>query len=146
MTAKELANKLNGHEYRNEFPIKLIKEVKDSGLVIVYGYSDDLMEIEGAIEGEGDCYGGREFKIDAEGLIPSKDDMEDEEDDDALEIWVMRRKNSKKIKAVWCAGKNKEGWSYETTIPHEKFKILETEHEVRDVQCIGIVFSIEDLK
>ena len=36
---------------------------KDSGLVIVYGASDDLMEFEGAIEDEIGCYDGDTIHI-----------------------------------------------------------------------------------
>ena len=49
MTSKELAELLNGREYGEETTPEIIKLAKDNGLVIVYGYSDDNTELEGAI-------------------------------------------------------------------------------------------------
>ena len=47
ITAKELADKLNGRAYGDSFD-DVKQEAKESGLVIVYGASDDLMEFDGA--------------------------------------------------------------------------------------------------
>lgn len=47
ITAKELAEKLNGRAYGDSFD-DVEQEAKESGLVIVYGASDDLMEFDGA--------------------------------------------------------------------------------------------------
>ncbi len=46
MTKKELAEKLNGTEYDGFriFSQKILQEAKESGLVIVYGVSDDSRE------------------------------------------------------------------------------------------------------
>lgn len=46
ITAKELADKLNGRAYGDSFD-DVKQEAKESGLVIVYGASDDLMELMG---------------------------------------------------------------------------------------------------
>ena len=51
ITAKELAEKLNGRAYGDSFD-DVKQEAKESGLVIVYGASDDLMEFDGAIYDE----------------------------------------------------------------------------------------------
>lgn len=48
MEARELAEKLNGRAYGDSFD-DVKQEAKESGLVIVYGASDDLMEFDGAI-------------------------------------------------------------------------------------------------
>ena len=42
MTAKELAELLNGREYGNEITSDEEKLAKESGLVVVFGYSDDM--------------------------------------------------------------------------------------------------------
>ena len=47
ITAKELAEKLNGRAYGDSFD-DVKQEAKEIGLVIVYGASDDLMEFDGA--------------------------------------------------------------------------------------------------
>ena len=46
ITAKELAEKLNGRAYGDSFD-DVKQEAKENGLVIVYGASDDLMEFDG---------------------------------------------------------------------------------------------------
>jgi hypothetical protein len=54
MTAKELAQQLNGLPYPFRAPKALIAQAKQDGLVIVQGASDDLMELVGAIRDEFD--------------------------------------------------------------------------------------------
>lgn len=109
MTKEELAQRLNGREYRNEITPLDIKEAKDSGLVIVYGASDDLMEFEGAISEEF----GTEAYFDKEGNLI-------EYCSDECVHYQNARKKANKIDA-----KYKDGiWNYITNIPHAKFQIF----------------------
>ncbi len=139
MTKEELAKKLDGKEYRSEIPDALVKDAKANGLVIVYGHSDDLIEFEGAIHDEGGCYDGGSFLIDRKGLIPDRDDIDE---DDELEAWLKRKKKAKKIEAIWC-DPNEPAWTYKTLIPHATFNVIEGDGDT-EVQCRGIVFSIND--
>jgi hypothetical protein len=104
------------------------QEAKESGLVIVYGASDDLMEFDGAIYDEGGCFDGGRVYFDRDGV-----DQEGEE-------------RANWIDAVWCDGMNRDGlpatWTYKTDIPCEQFDIWED----GEIYCVGLVFSIEDLK
>ena len=127
MEARELANKLYGRAYGDSFD-DVLEEAKQSGLVIVTGASDDLMEFNGAICDEGGCFDGGRVYFDKDGV-----DQEGEE----RANWIDAR---------WCDGMNRDGlpatWTYETEIPCERFDIWED----GDVYCVGLVFSIEDLK
>lgn len=127
MTKKELAEKLNGRQYGDSFK-DVMEDTMASGLVIVTGASDDLMEFQGAIEDEGGCFDGGEVYFDKNGV--SQDGTE----------------RANVIEALWCEGTNVDGcqatWSYKTDIPHETFEIWEDE----ELYCIGLVFSIEDIK
>jgi len=127
MTKKELAEKLNGRQYGDSFK-DVMEDTMASGLVIVTGASDDLMEFQGAIEDEGGCFDGGEVYFDKNGV--SQDGTE----------------RANMIEALWCEGTNVDGcqatWSYKTDIPHETFEIWEDE----ELYCIGLVFSIEDIK
>ena len=127
MTKKELAEKLNGRQYGDSFK-DVMEDTMASGLVIVTGASDDLMEFQGAIEDEGGCFDGGEVYFDKNGV--SQDGTE----------------RANMIEALWCEGTNMDGcqatWSYKTDIPHETFEIWEDE----ELYCIGLVFSIEDIK
>lgn len=92
------------------------------------GASDDLMEFDGAIRDEGGCFDGGRVYFDKDGV-----DQEGEE----RANWIDAR---------WCDGMNRDGlpatWTYETEIPCERFDIWED----GEVYCVGLVFSIEDLK
>lgn len=127
MTKKELAEKLNGRQYGDSFK-DVMEDAMASGLVIVTGASDDLMEFQGAIEDEGGCFDGGEVYFDKNGV--SQDGTE----------------RANMIETLWCEGANVDGcqatWSYKTDIPHETFEIWEDE----ELYCIGLVFSIEDIK
>lgn len=141
MTPQEMADQLDGREY----PLRLSDQEKDfasvQGMVVVYGASDDLMEVEGAIQDEGDCYNGETFQIDKEGIIESwesaKDNIESEE---GFQRYFRRKENAKQIEAIW--DKDDISWQYKTDIPHATFKIMEE----GEVYCIGIVFDIKELE
>ncbi len=127
MTKKELAEKLNGRQYGDSFE-DVLEDAKQSGLVMVTGASDDLMEFAGAFRDEGGCFDGGRVYFDANGV-----DQEGEE----RANWIDAR---------WCNGMNRDGlpatWTYTTEIPCERFDVFEGD----DLYCEGLVFSVEDLK
>lgn len=138
MNAKELAAQLDGKQYPLRIPKNLTDAAKAAGLVIVYGASDDLMEFEGAIYDEMGCYNGGTAFVDAKGLLPDRDSIED---DDGLKDYFARQPNAKPIEAVWDDGTG-YSWTYKTDIPHETFEILE---DGEPPYCRGIVFALADL-
>ena len=127
MTKKELAEKLNGRQYGDSFE-DVLEDAKQSGLVMVTGASDDLMEFAGAFRDEGGCFDSGRVYFDCDGV-----DQEGEE-------------RANWIDAKWCDGTNRNGiqatWTYETDIPCERFDIFEQQ----DIYCEGLVFSIDDLR
>lgn len=133
MTLKEFAQMLDGKEYEYpQFTSEEVQIAKSNGFVIVCGASDDLMEFEGTIKDEGGCFEGGEIYFDKAGIVFSENGE-----------WL---KNCSRITALWCKGKDENGilatWTYQTDIPHETFKIWEDE----ELYCIGIVFSITDVR
>ncbi len=133
----DLAATLNGWEYRKPWPKDLIAQAKKSGLVIVTGASDDLVEFEGAIEDE---FGASsELFVDGGGVIPSFDSL-DKNNETELRAYFRREKRHS-IKALWCAEPG-YAWTYETTIPHATFDLLED----GDTWCRGFIFSLVDLQ
>ena len=59
ITARELALKLNCREYGNEITAEEEQQAKENNLLVVFGYSDDCVELRGAIDdeiGSGDIY------------------------------------------------------------------------------------------
>lgn len=138
MTKETLAAQLNGREYGAEIAPAEGKEAKIAGLVILFGGSDDLAEFRGAIFDETECYGGCELLITKDGLLDSGHAGECE-----CKYCGFPRmaKTAKKIKSMWAMGNGDYSWTYETTIPHATFDIMEDGKKF----CRGIVFSTQDL-
>jgi hypothetical protein len=138
MNAQQLAALLNGREYRNEITDEEAEQAKAAGLVAVFGASDDLMEIRGAIYDEVDCYDGESILIDAKGVLPSWDSASESEE--SAKDYFERKAKARAIEALWCEEDGYD-WAYETDIPHEKFEIVEDGAPY----CRGIVFSLSDI-
>ena len=130
MTAKELAQKLNGCEYGNELTREDEQMAKASGLVVVFGYSDDNCEFRGAINDEEGCFDGGTIYLNKYGAIIHLDDFPE-----------GYQGKLREIKAVWCDPKVQAAWLYKTDIPHETFHV----YEDGELYCVGIVFRLEDL-
>ena len=126
MDIKKYAEMLNGREYC--YPLFTKEEIqiaKDNGFVIVYGYSDDLVEFEGAIDDEVGCFDGGKVYFDKNGAS-------DEEEKPNM------------IEALWCDDEMIDTilWTFKTDIPHETFRLFDN----GECYSIGIVFDIKDLK
>lgn len=134
MTLKEFAQKLNGREYGYpQFTKEELAIAKENGFIIVFGASDDLMEIRGAINDEGDCFDGGTLKLDiADRRLVDRDT---EESCDVVTI-----------EARWCKDHDDKmnviQWTYATDVPHEKFMI----YEDGAPYCQGIVFQNDALR
>jgi hypothetical protein len=134
MTKEQLAELLNGREYRYEITDKEAVEASNSGLVVVFGASDDLMEMRGAIYEEFGCYEGGDILFTKKGKEVTDELKEKiEEIEEELDIKINVPVN--KITASYYP------WTYETNIPHSTFDVMED----GEVYCKGIVFSITDL-
>ena len=140
VTKEQLAETLNGNEYGNEITKEQEQQAKENGLVVVFGYSDDNMELRGAFDDELGCYDGGKIKFTKEGQQIEEDDME------ILEKYnVVPKLNT--IESVWDQGYDTgEGdercsWQYKTGIAHSTFRIIED----GELYCVGIVFNILDL-
>lgn len=136
-TKESLAALLNGIEYPGRASVEVNAAAKAAGLVIVFGESDDLMEFEGAIRDEADVYNGGTILIDAKGPLPEWDQVSDDEATAA--DYVTRKPRAREITANWR--KDGYAWSYDTTIPHATFDVM----EMGEPYCKGIVFDLADL-
>lgn len=132
MTPSEAASRLDGNEYRKEGSKELFAEMKASGLVAVFGASDDLMEFEGAVSDEVGCYGGGTVHVTKKGLLRECSDR-------CCPHFAELKKSAATIEAIWDDGGF--SWRYETSIPHAKFVIKEDGENY----CEGIVFALADV-
>lgn len=69
MSPKDAADALNGNEYRQEGSRELFAAMKAAGLVAVFGASDDLAELRGAINDEIGGFGGLTIYLTPAGLL-----------------------------------------------------------------------------
>jgi hypothetical protein len=137
MTKEELAALLNGREYLQEISKEEAAQAAESGLVVIYGASDDLVELEGAIYDEAGCFDGGTIYLDAKGLIPGERD--DDWDDEEMADYFARKPKAIRVEAVWseyvppC-------WTYQTDRPHATFEIVED----GEPYCRGIVIDLKE--
>jgi hypothetical protein len=137
MTAKQLAALLNGREYGDEITRAEEEAAKDAGLVVMFGASDDLVEVCGALSGEYGAWNGATLYINSEGIV----DTDDRSHCDDCKLYKRELAQSQTIKAKWCAPDAVATWTYDTDIPHETFDI----HESDEFYCRGIVFALADV-
>lgn len=97
MTKEQLASMLNGRQYGEEITREEEKLAKESGLVVIFGASDDLCEMRGAIYDEFDCYDGGDIECEE---YPGK------------------------LRAIWCP-ESGGSWGYETDLLYVEFRIYE---------------------
>ena len=137
MTMKEFAKLLSGREYGMELTKDEERQAADAGLVVAYGYSDDNVELRGAIDEEVGAWDGTTIRLTKTGVLqgPACDSAENCE----CPYFAAAKNAAKTIEAVWGAGG--VSWTFETDIPHETFNI----YEDGELFCVGIVFSVEDL-
>lgn len=129
--AKALAAALSNRELEDGFFRFEIKCAEKNNLVIVTGYSDDSIELDGAIKQEGDCFNGENFHLEKYN-----------------DQWLLKKGNGcNSISAIWYdQNKTAENlevipWTYKTEIPHQSFFAKYR----GETFCEGFVFSIEEL-
>lgn len=124
---EEMAKLLNGREYLNEISKEEEEILKEYGLIIAFGYSDDNTEFRGYINEEVSTYNGGDIYISSEGIFePCECNCK----------YSLKEKNKcKLIKVIF--GKDCT-WSYETKIPHKTFDIFDD----GELYCKGIIFIL----
>jgi hypothetical protein len=136
MTAKEMAARINGREYQNETTKEDCELAKQSGLVIAYGASDDLLELEGAVVDELGAWDGTERYINVdEATVFNKDG------EDYCEKCFVRM-NKIKIVARWCPPALNTSWLVITDNLFEPFDIMEN----GELYCRGCVFELKTIE
>lgn len=97
-TLKEFAEKISGLEYpAHELTTKFSQEAERLGYFIIYGMSDDCLEIRGVISDEHGAYGGTKIKL-----------------------------GTKVIEAIWSPPEHPEtSWLIKPDCPFEPFHIME---------------------
>lgn len=140
MNKEELAKLLDGCEYTKEVSREVATQAKENNLVIVFGGSDDLIELNGAINDDLDCYEGGIFKITKHGILNSFEGLVDDgAGEEEFAEYFKLKPVTNEIEAVWNDG---EPWTYKTDVPHSTFNVMRD----GEIYCVGLVFSLTDLK
>lgn len=131
MTPQEAAAQLDGREYGSELPDGFRVLLRKDRLIAVFGYSDDVVIVEGVDDDE--C--GSETYFTSDGLLKS------ECEDDDCPYFAREKARAQLVTALFDSG-NGFSWQFETEIPHAKFVIKEDNENF----CEGIVFALADVK
>lgn len=146
MELNEFAAMLNGRERGHEITADEEIVAQRAGLVVMFGASDDLVELRGAISDEVNATEGCTLYFKDGALIPELDDETEIETlakHGVLEIVQKAHHSAVKIEALWCDGAEPEyAWTFRTTVPHAVFDVMEYDHEKF---CLGIVVHLSDL-
>ena len=145
MDKEQLAVQLDGREYGSEITKDEEAQAKAAGLVVVFGYSDDNVELRGAIHDEIGAYDGTTLRICLAGLLPHwPDDGGDQwSEQEAEEYFLKKHAGFQTIEAVWSpADMPSTSWRYNTAIPHATFNVMED----GEIYCRGIVFALADVQ
>lgn len=129
--AKELSNTAGSDDRWFDLTLSQREFCKAHDIVVVYGYSDDNVEFDGAIRDEVGAWEGAEIYVDANGPI--------EPCESECKYYKAALKNAKRITAFWYL--DDWAWEFSTDIPHETFEF----YSEGDPFCKGIVFYKKDM-
>lgn len=134
-TTKTLAAILNGRQYGSEITDEEQRAAADAGLVVVFGYSDDNVELRGAIDAEVSAYNGTIVRLDGSDVL--ENDCENED----CPHFERAMAQAPFFRARWCAPDAVAAWTFAVSWPHETFRVMEE----GDLFCVGVVFALADV-
>jgi hypothetical protein len=141
MNKEALAAILDGRQYMQEITKSEEAQAKASGLVVVFGASDDLIEFRGAIDDELGGFNEKVFCVTPRGLLTTFQELKDSDasEDEFAAYFQDVAAGYQEIRAYFSDGLF--SWTFETSIPHATFNVMEDS----DYFCRGIVFSLAEL-
>lgn len=149
ITKEEMAARITGREY----PFRLSSDekaiAKASGLAIVYGASDDLLEFEGAIDEELSAYNGTSATITDDGKIVESmtegSDCDERSKCFFFKSWLERQK-SFEVTSEWCPEGMNCNWNVTASkVPVATFEIKD-DYSPDNIFCRGIVIDLNEVK
>lgn len=133
MTPKELAQILNGREYLKEITKEEEAQAKAAGLVVAYGYSDDNLELAGAVSEEIGAWDGQTVYFTKAGLLVN-------DCNSCCPHFEKMKAAAAPLELVWH-GNSDPCWDFKTSIPHETFEV----YDEGTLYCRGVVFALADV-
>ena len=143
MSPAEFAALLTGRERGSEITKPEAAAAKAAGLVVVFGYSDDGVNFQGAVNDQIGAYDGATVRMTPHGMLPDWHDLDKDDEDDVEAYFVKKMAGFKEIDAEWSPKDEPTlAWRFKTEIPHATFDVMED----GEVFCRGIVFALADVK
>jgi hypothetical protein len=139
-TKEGFAALLSGREYRSEITKTEVAEAKASGLVVMYGYSDDGVHLSGAINDEVGAWDGTTIRMTPHGALEDWESLDRDDEDVAEDYFRKKAGGFREIRALWSSEPN-YSWTFSTEIPHATFEVVED----GEPYCRGIVFALADV-
>lgn len=147
LTKEKLAELLDGHDVLNRdmYGIPTNMEVWNNNLVVMFGHSDDLIEVRGAVHNEIDSYG--EDKL---ALVLAGEKIDDDEDVMNIDIPGIFRlsddynqsNNPRLITVRYGSEENTQAdWEFDTAMPHATFMLYLKGKPF----CKGIVIDLDEI-
>ena len=131
MTEEEFAEILNGSEYLKEMSLQEKKEAEASGLLVIYGASDDITIFSGTINDERGAWDGATHILFENGDFFDRDELHEQ----MVNKGYIAPKTAMQIVAEWCPDYFECSWMITPNVPHAKFYIMED----GEVYCVGAV-------
>lgn len=135
LTPETLAAVLNGRQYGEEITGEEQRAAAEAGLVVVFGYSDDNVELRGAIDAEVSAYNGTIVRLDG------SDVLENDCENESCPHFERAMAQAPFFRARWCAKGTAAAWTFAVPWPHQTFTIFEGAEQF----CIGVVFALADV-
>ena len=145
MKKEELAKILNDRQYGEEMIYEEHLQAKEDGLLVCFGYSDDLLEFRGIMSDEAGIYGGGSIFLykNKDQKIAFLDESNYDEIKEILEGYNMDFILPKiPIKIQWCPNELDCSWLIKINIPHATFDLMKNE----ELYCRGIVLELSDIE
>jgi len=135
LTVTKLAEMLDGRSYGAEITPEEQRLANEAGLVVVFGYSDDNVELRGAIDAEVPAYNGTIVRLDGADVL--ENDCENED----CPHFERAMAQAPFFRARWCAPDAVAAWTFAVSWPHETFTVFEDGEPF----CVGVVFALSDV-
>lgn len=138
ITKESAAARMHGREYGDEIEKGEERDLKAAGLVAIFGYSDDNIELRGAISDEVGAYSGTKLYLHRGGVLP---DPESEECERCARRLQALRKKCVRIACLWSEIVGYSWFIRADDIKSRPFDIMEDGEKF----CRGIVIDANDL-
>lgn len=135
VTAEQFAAMINRNQYREELTQQQSTLAFQSGLMVFYGASDDLLEVEGVGREEYGAWDGGEYHFTKNG---TRVDLEWDGHEDAIAKGYTPPTSAFTVDVKWCPEGFPGSWLIVPDCKHASFKIMEDD----DLYCQGCVIDM----